>query len=347
MKKKIFAGAMALLIGLSAVGCGSKTGTTENGSSGENSTAASSGAKSDGKISFVLDWTPNTNHTGVYVALEKGFYAEEGLNIEIIQPPEDGAIAAVGSGQAQFGVSFQENLGEVLASANPAPVTAVATIIDHNTSGIISLREKDIESFKDLEGKKYATWGLPVEQAILKFAVESDGGDYSKIEMVPHSGADAVSLLKTGQVDAVWVYEAWDNVLADLDGMLYNFIPFAQANSVLDFYTPIIIANDEFLISDPDTAKAFMNATAKGYQFAIANPHEAAEILLKAVPELDVALVEESQQILSAYYKAEKEFWGPIDTVRWETFYDFMYAQELIDKPLGSAGFTNDYLPNV
>lgn len=342
MKKKFFAGAMALLIGVSAAGCGAQKKTQEI--MGGDGTGA--GSSKSGKVSFVLDWTPNTNHTGVYVALANGYYEEEGLEVEIIQPPEDGAIAAVGSGQAQLGVSFQENLGEVLASDSPAPVTAVATIIEHNTSGIISLRDKDIESFKALEGHKYATWGLPVEQAILKFAVESEGGDFGKVEMVPHSGADAVSLLKTGQVDAVWVYEAWDNVLADLDGLLYNFIPFVQANSVLDFFTPIIIANDDFLANDPETAKAFMRATAKGYEFAIANPKEAAEILLAAVPELDRALVEESQQILSAYYKAEKEHWGPIDVVRWEAFYDFMYAQELIDKHISSKGFTNDFLPN-
>lgn len=295
------------------------------------------------KISFVLDWTPNTNHTGVYVALTKGYYEEEGLDVQIIQPPEDGAEAAVGSGQAQFGVSFQENLGIALASEQPLPITAVATIIDHNTSGIISLVDKNIQTFKDLEGKKYATWGLPVEQAILKYAVEESGGDFSKVEMVPHSGADAISLLNSG-VDAVWVYEAWDNIKADLENVQYNYIPFVEASSVLDFYTPIIIANDDYIKNNHEKVEAFMRATEKGYNYAINNPEEAAFMLLQAVPELDEELVNESQATLALYYKAEKENWGTIDEQRWETFFDFMYGNNLIDKELGTKGFTNEFL---
>ncbi len=340
MKKRLLA--VGLALGLALTGCG-QTGTT--GDSGNASTNDPSSGGSN-KISFVLDWTPNTNHTGVYVALAKGYFAEENLEVEIIQPPEDGAIAAVASGQAQFGVSFQETLGVALAAENPAPVTAVATIIDHNTSGILSKQSAEIETFSDLEGKTYATWGWDVEQAILKFAMESEGGDFSQLKMVPHSGADAISILKSGDVDAVWVYEAWDNVMADMEEEVYNYVPFVQANPVLDFYTPIIVANNDFLTNNSDTAKAFMRAVSKGYEYAIENPEEAAEILLAAVPELDRELVVESQAILAAYYKAEKDHWGTIDVSRWEPFYDFMYGNGLIDVQLGASGFTNDYLPN-
>lgn len=327
--------ALTLAIGLTATACNSQTGTTpEDSPSGDTK-----------KVSFVLDWTPNTNHTGVYVALANGYYKDKGLDVEIIQPPEDGSIAAVGSGQAQFGVSFQENVGEAIAADAPAPITAVATIIDHNTSGIITLRDQNINSFSDLEGKTYATWGLPVEQAILKYAVESQGGDFSKVKMVPHSGADAVSLLKSGTVDAVWVYEAWDNVMADIENLDYNYVPFVEANTVLDYYTPVIIANNDFLQSEGETAKAFMEATAQGYNFAIEKPKEAADILLKAVPELDSKMVHESQDILALYYKSEKEQWGTIDPNRWEPFFDFMYGNNLIHRDLGTKGFTNDFLP--
>ena len=90
------------------------------------------------KVTFVLDWTPNTNHTGLYVALEKGYFEEAGLDVEIVQPPEDGAEVLVASGKAQFGVSFQDSMAAALAGDNPLPITAVASVIQHNTSGIIS-----------------------------------------------------------------------------------------------------------------------------------------------------------------------------------------------------------------
>lgn len=296
-------------------------------------------------INFMLDWAPNTNHTGVYVAQALGYYEEAGLKVNIIQPAEDDSITAVAAGQAEFGVSFQENLGVALAQEHPMPVTAVATIINHNTSGLISLQDKGIETFKDLEGKRYATWGLDIEQAILKFAVESEGGDFSKVEMIPNTATDAISLLESGTADAVWVYETWDNVRADLDEVIYNYVPFAQASPVLDFYTPIIVANSDFLTNESDAATAFMHATAKGYQYAIEHPQEAAAILLEAVPELDKDMVELSQEILAGYYQAESEYWGYIDEVRWAMFYDFLYAQGLIDKELSISGFTNAFLP--
>lgn len=90
------------------------------------------------KITFVLDWTPNTNHTGLYVAQSRGFFEEQGLEVEIVQPPEDGADTLVASGKAQFGISFQDSMAPGVAGENEIPTTAVAALIQHNTSGIVS-----------------------------------------------------------------------------------------------------------------------------------------------------------------------------------------------------------------
>ena len=106
-------------------------------------------------IILVLDWTPNTNHTGFYVALEKGYFEEKGLNVSIVQPPEDGAVSLVASGKAQFGVDFQDYIAPAFANANPLPVTAVATLIQHNTSGILSLKNSGIETPKGKIGRAH------------------------------------------------------------------------------------------------------------------------------------------------------------------------------------------------
>lgn len=296
------------------------------------------------KISFILDWTPNTNHTGFYVAQALGYYQEAGLEVEIIQPAEDGANMAVATGQAQFGVGFQETLAPAITAESPLPITAVATIIDHNTSGLISLKDKNILSFKDLEGKTYASWDTPSEKEIIQQCMEAQGGDYSLLNTVPHSGADALSLMQSGDVDVVWVYEAWDVMMADLAGIEYNFIKFADASEVLDFYTPVIIANNDFLAEQPEIAKAFLAATAQGFEYAIANPEEAAEILCNAVPELSADLVVLSQQYLAEQYMAEKTTWGTIDDARWTAFNEWMYEKGLIPSNLGHDGYSNEYL---
>ena len=129
MKKRILAAMLAASVALTMTACGSANRAAENTTS----------AKKDlEKITFVLDWTPNTNHTGLYVAQSKGYFEEAGLDVEIVQPPEDGAVVLVASGKAEFGVSFQDSLAPALEADTALPVTAVASVIQHNTSGIIS-----------------------------------------------------------------------------------------------------------------------------------------------------------------------------------------------------------------
>ena len=143
MKKKLLAGLLAISAVLSLAGCGEKKAPEKE----TDDTAKE-------KITFVLDWTPNTNHTGLYVAREKGYFEEAGLEVEIVQPPEDGAEALVASGKADFGVSFQDTMAPALAGENALPITAVAALVQHNTSGIISREGEGMDTPKGLEGKK-------------------------------------------------------------------------------------------------------------------------------------------------------------------------------------------------
>lgn len=311
------------------------------GNSGQ-ANGAADGEKKD--ITFVLDWTPNTNHTGLYVAEKMGYFDEAGLNVTIVQPPEDGATTMVASGQAQFGIDFQDYLAPVYTSDEEVPVTAVAAIIQHNTSGIISLKEDGIESPKGLEGKNYATWGLQLEQAILKNVVTADGGDFDKVNLIPEYVTDVPTALQQ-DIDAVWVYYAWDGISTKVAGLDTNMFYFKDITPEFDYYSPVIIANTDFLADDPDTAKAFLNAVRKGYEYAIENPDDAADILCEAVPELDPEMVKESQEWLADQYKAEVDQWGYIDSERWNAFYNWLNENGLSEKEIPeNCGFTNDYL---
>ncbi len=301
--------------------------------------------KASQKIQVVLDWVPNTNHTGMYVALDQGYYKELGLDVEIIQPPEGGGLQLVAAGKAQFAVSFQEEIGPALTAKNPLPVVAVASLLEHNLSGIISLEEKGIDSPKKLEDKRYASWDTPFEKAILRAIMEEDGGDFSKLNLIPNTVTDVITALQT-DIDAVWVFYGWDGIATECAGLNTNYIAFKDINPVFDFYTPVLASSTEFLKNDPDTAKKFLAATAKGYEYAISNPNEAAEILVKYAPEIDIELAKKSQEFLAKEYKAEKESWGTIDQTRWENFYHWMYENQIIGVDLKEQGFTNEYLPD-
>ena len=299
------------------------------------------------KITFVLDWTPNTNHTGLYVAIEKGYFNDVGIEVEVVQPPEGGAEMLVGSGKAQFGISFQDSMASALTDENALPITAVAAVIQHNTSGIISRKGEGMDTPKGLEEHKYATWDSPVEKATVKQAMEADGGDFSKVKLIPSTVTDEVSALRSKSVDAIWIFYAWAGIACEISGLETDYFAFADIDPVFDYYTPVVIAGNDYLEEKPDTAKAFLSALSKGYEFAIENPEEAADILMNAAPELksNPELVYESQIYLSEQYKAESDRWGEFDAERWAGFYRWLNENKLIDGELDPyKGFTNDYL---
>lgn len=352
MKKVLSILLAAVFVSSAAAGCGSQQ--SSNTSTANTSAAGDSASKEDSatgdsaqlqKVTFVLDWAPNTNHTGLYVAQEKGYFKDAGLDVEIVQPPEDGAEMMVGAGKAQFGVSFQDSLLPAVAGDNAMPVAAVAAVVQHNTSGIISLKGKGMDKPKGLEGKKYATWDLPIEKATLKQVVEKDGGDFSKVELIPSTVTDEVSALQSGQVDAIWIFYGWAGVKAEQAGLETDYFAFKDIDAVFDYYTPVIIGNTDWMAQHPETAKAFLSALKKGYEFAVSDPAAAADILVKAAPELDAALVRESQAYLSKEYQADAAKWGVIDPDRWNAFYNWVNDNGLFSADIPeNTGFTNDYL---
>ena len=301
------------------------------------------------KITFCLDWTPNTNHTGLYVAQAQGYYEEAGLDVEIVQPPEDGAALMCAAGQAQFAIEAQDTMAASLALDDPLGITAVAAVMQHNTSGIISRAGDGIDTPAGLTGKTYSTWESPIELAMLENVVNGDGGDFSQVTLIPNDITDEPAALAAHQTDAIWVFEGWGYINSEVEGVDCDYFNFSDVNPVFDYYTPVIIANNDYLESNPGQAKAFMEATAKGYEYAAEHPEEAADMLiagdntgsLKGAEEL----VKKSQEFLSAKYVDDADSWGVIDADRWNAFYSWLYENELCAKDLTGTGFSNDYLP--
>lgn len=340
MRKRIAAVIMAGIMVMGLFGC-----SAQPASSG--SSASSSAAQSDPTpITVVLDYTPNTNHSGIYAAIDQGYYADEGLDVTVVQPPEDGADALVASGRAQFGVSYQDWMANYIGSADPLPVTAVAAIIQHNTSGILSRAGDGITTPRGLDGKRYGTMDVETEKAIVRTLVENDGGSWEEVEVVPANSTDEVTGLRTDQFDAVWVFEGWAGQNAKLQDFATDYFAVGDIDERFDYYTPVIIANDAFLADHPETARAFLKATTRGYEFAMENPEQAASILVAAAPEIDPELAKASQLYLADKYQADAARWGVFDAERWNAFYAWMNEEGLTEQPLPmDAGFTNEYLP--
>jgi len=295
------------------------------------------------KVTVMLDWTPNTNHTGLYVALEKGYYRAEGLDVEIVQADNGSTAQPVGSGQVAFGVSYQEEVTQ--ARVQGVPVKAIAAVIQHNTSGFAFPQDKGIKTPKDFEGKTYGGWGSPMETAMLQAIMAKYGGDSSKVKEINIGAADVLTSYEK-DIDFSWIYYGWTGIEAELRGIPLEIIMLKDEEPALDYYTPVLITAEDTIKNNPALVKKFMRATSKGYTFAIEHPKAAGEILLKHAPELSKELVMASQAYLSKQYQADAARWGEMKEEVWQNYADWMFARNLLPQKFnGAEAFTNKFLP--
>ncbi|MFC1972071.1 ABC transporter substrate-binding protein [Chloroflexota bacterium] len=296
-------------------------------------------------VTFMLDWVPNTNHTGIFVAEANGYFEEAGLAVKIIQPGEVYPEAAVASGVADFGISFQEMV--TLARADDVPIVSIAAVLQHNTSGFASAADLNVTSPADFEGLRYGSFGTPFEDPTLEVLMNCAGGDFSQLEIVNTGWADPLALIAEDQIDMAWIFYGWQGFQAQQQGVDLNVVMMEDYfDCIPDYYTPVVIASEDTIANKPEVVKAFMEALSRGYDFAIENPGEAAELLLAAVPELDTELVNSSQDWLSEYYQADAPRWGEQKESVWQDYTDWMVEYGILSAPISASdAFTNEFLP--
>ncbi|VXB80095.1 ABC transporter substrate-binding protein [Bacillus sp. 349Y] len=295
------------------------------------------------KVSVVLDWTPNTNHTGLYVAKEKGYFEKQGLDVDIIMPGEAGADQLVASGKADFGVGYQE--GVTQARVQDVPIVSIAAIIQHNTSGFAAPKDKGITKPEDFEGKTYGGWGSPVEEAVMSLIMKQEGADVKKVNFVNMGDTDFFTAVKR-DIDFAWIFYGWTGIEAELRGEELDMMYVKDYSDKLDYYTPVLTTNESHIKDDPDTVKAFLKAATEGYEYSIEHPDEAGKILLKEAPDLDEELVMKSQEWLAPKYKNDAERWGEQKAEVWKNYADWMFDNGLLEKKLDSQkAYTNEFLP--
>lgn len=297
------------------------------------------------KIKIMLDWLPNTNHTGLYVAIENGYFKNQGIDVEIIQPTDSPTEQLVASNQAQFGISYQEQMTYALTAKNPMPIKAIATILQHNTSGFASATSANINSPKDFVGKKYGAFGSPSEKATLRGVMQAEGANADEVKMIQVDTGDFFTLVPN-QVDFAWIFEGWTGIEAELRGMDLNFISLREVDATFDYYTPVIIGNNDFMTKNPEVTRKLMSAITEGYAFSIDKPEEAAAIFIKHVPESNPELIKASQLFLSDKYIDDAPYFGYMEESRWGRFADWLYENDLLENKLDvKEAFTNEYLP--
>lgn len=289
------------------------------------------------ELVIALDWVPNTNHTGLYVALDQGYFQKAGFDAKIVQPSEDSTSTLVANKRADFGVYFQPNMVKRLNKGEP--ITAVAAITQHSSAGLLSLASLGATSPTDLQGKRYSTWEDPVDDAVVEQVVGS------QLNKIPGESTDATTALRLNQFDYIMAYYSWDGIHSKIKGVDTNFFYLKEIDDRFDYYAPLLIANTDELQKNPDKYKKALAAIKEGYLYAAKNPIQSADILIKYAPEINKELAHQSQTYISPQYLDDQGDWGRFDYTRWDRFFDWVYKQGLMENFTPQAGVTNDYLP--
>lgn len=296
------------------------------------------------KVKIALDWTPNTNHLGLYVAKARGFFKAEKIDPVFIQPAQTTSTQLAATGGADFAISFTS---DVLRARNEGiGVRSIAAIIQQNTSCFAWRTNKNIKSPKDWEGKRYGGWGSPEETATLKYLMEKTGADFKKLKIVTTGVSDFIPTTEK-HVDFMWIYMGWDGIRAKLAKIPFSTLCMSELPGPFNHHSPLIVTSDKLVKTKKSLGERFMRAASKGYEFAIANPELAASDLLKEVPELDKDLVVESSKYLASEFAKGTKRWGEQSEKVWRDLAEWNSERNFI-KPVKNINeyFTNELLPH-
>ncbi|MBF6603963.1 MAG: ABC transporter substrate-binding protein [Chloroflexi bacterium] len=305
-------------------------------------------------VTLALDWTPNTDHTGFYVAIAKGWYHDAAIDVKFIPYGTAAPETLMGSGQADCGISFQDSL--TFAVAAGVRVRSVMAILQHDASAIAVLASSGITRPRQLDGKVYAGFGYPSEVPTLKAVIKADGGkgDFKVVT----ADSTAYQALYSHQADFTIPFTAWEGVEAKEKGIALRYFQFTDYGFP-DFYQVVLACSDSWLAAHPDVARRFVGATVRGFQYAATNPDDAAAILIAQNPGIFDA--NKRLPLDSARYLAQGRYYvdasGNVGTqtlAQWTAYSKFLYDHGLLTdaagKPLTSPPdyaslFTNEFLP--
>lgn len=323
------------------------------GACGSDEAVSSATEKSAEKVSFALDWTPNTNHVGVYVADVLGYYRDAGIEPEILPFAATSPETLVNNGKADFGITGQPTVS--LSRAAGSRNVSVLAVVQKETGSLITAGDRDdITRPRDLDGKTYGGFGVPWATEAVRHMIRADGGK-GNFENATLNTA-AYEALEAGRVDFSQDIQTWEGIQAELEGRPFKRWQYADYG-IPRAHTTVIVANERYLADNEDLAKRFIGATQRGYRYAADHPGEAAQILIDANPGVfeNPELVRRSAEVLAedGYLEGPDGQVGVNQPDLWRKFGHFLFEKGLLvdadgkrltREPDWEAAYTNEYL---
>jgi ABC-type nitrate/sulfonate/bicarbonate transport system substrate-binding protein len=299
-------------------------------------------------LKIALDWTPNINHIGIFVAKEIGFYKEHGIEVETLNPIEDNYKVTPGKklelGLADFAIAPFETVISLNNKKNAVDAIAVFAILQEDISSIASLKSSNLISPKHLDGKTYASYKARYEDHIVRKMIKNDGG-IGNMNIVYPDKLGIWNTLLEGNADATWIFDNWEGVEAKTKHIELN--KFSMSMFGIPYcYSPVIIARNKLLNAHKNDYSLFIKATQKGYLYSAENKSKSVSILKDYLTDYDKANIDISKSIdvTAPYFGKDKEC-GFIKSERINIFLKWLVEQNLENKKIISQSlFTNELL---
>lgn len=299
-------------------------------------------------LKLAIDWTPNTNHIGFFIAKELGFYSQVGIELEILNPKEDNYAITPGKklelDKADFAIAPFETVISLNNKKNKVNAVAIYSILQEDLSSIASLKSANITSPKQLDGKIYASYKARYEDHIVKEMIKNDGGK-GDIKIVYPEKLGIWNTLLKAKADATWIFDNWEGIEATTKNIELNQFSMKKHN-VPYCYSPVILTKKEHLDKYNVIFSAFAKATKEGFLYVKNNITASKKILERFVTDYDALHIDlEKSLLMSAPYFGDTSTCGIMKKERVLTFLKWLVTNELeSEKILHQHLFTNELL---
>ena len=301
-------------------------------------------AQESTSVTLALDWYPNANHAGIYVARDQGYFA--GLDVEIVVPSDPTTVLqTVGAGRDTFGISYHSEV--LFARAQEVPVISIAALVQHPLNSLMVLADSPIETPADLAGRSVAVTGLPADEAFLETMLAEAGLSLDDVELI-NVGYDLLPSVFSGRADAViGVYWTHETILAEREGYPVRYLR-VEEWGVPDYYELVLVTGESVLNDDEAMVRALLGALQQGYEGAIADPEAAIDLLIAESPDLVREVELEGLDLLMPLWTENGTIpFGQQTAARWDAFGTWLKEQGLLagDVDIASA-WRGDLLPD-
>lgn len=283
------------------------------------------------QITLALDWTPNINHIGFFVALKQGYYRELGLDVTIVSPSLDDyektPAKRVELGEADFALCPTESIISYRTKSKPFPLVAIAAVLQSDLSAIVTQKGIGLDRPKDLDAKLYSSYKARYEDGIVQEMIKNDGGRGDLKVVYPRKLGIWETVLK-GQADATWIFENWEGIEAQVAEVELNYFRLKDYGIPYS-YSPVIAANENLIADKLESYQAFLAGSKKGYITCQEQPLLAAALLSEEIAEADRAIDLDACLAFSAEHFGNAENWGQIDIAELDRFLNWLREKGL------------------